>query len=238
MRVINISAGKSSALMAILMKPQKDDILLFCDTGREHPLSYKFLDDFERNEGVTIHRTSYTNRNAPGLFGFDALLANRKDVPNVMRRECTKKLKVMQARRYLKSIGITKYDSYIGFRFDEPDRVLRHTERFTGVKTHFPLHGLGVTKPMVDQYWLSKSYTLEIPAIMGNCDGCFLKGVNNLIKIFTVQPDLAPKWIKDEKNGTYIKGVKYSDILKIANSQTSLFDLDNARPAYACACTI
>jgi 3'-phosphoadenosine 5'-phosphosulfate sulfotransferase (PAPS reductase)/FAD synthetase len=68
-RVINFSGGKTSALMTILLKPTDDDIVLFTDTGREHPLTYKFIDDFERNENIKVHRAEYTHTKAPGLKG-------------------------------------------------------------------------------------------------------------------------------------------------------------------------
>ena len=55
-RVINFSGGKTSALMTILLKPTNDDIVLFTDTGREHPLTYKFIDDFSVNEGIRVHK--------------------------------------------------------------------------------------------------------------------------------------------------------------------------------------
>ena len=47
-RVINFSGGKTSALMTILLKPTDNDIVLFTDTGREHPYTYKFIDEFEK----------------------------------------------------------------------------------------------------------------------------------------------------------------------------------------------
>lgn len=71
-RVINFSGGKTSALMTILLRPTPEDIVLFCDTGREHPKTYKFINDFEAFEGIEVHRISYTHKKSPGLTGFDA----------------------------------------------------------------------------------------------------------------------------------------------------------------------
>jgi 3'-phosphoadenosine 5'-phosphosulfate sulfotransferase (PAPS reductase)/FAD synthetase len=58
-RVINFSGGKTSALMTILLKPTEDDIVLFTDTGREHPLTYKFIDDFIKNQKINVVTTSF-----------------------------------------------------------------------------------------------------------------------------------------------------------------------------------
>lgn len=235
-KVFNFSTGESSAMMTILGKPSVNDIVLFCDTEREHEQSYQFLNDFERYEGIKVHRTTYEKKTAEGVTGFDALLANRTDVPNIMHRECTKVLKVKQARRYLKSIGVTKYESFIGYRADEQSRILDYKERFDGVTTRFLLNEFGCIKKDVNDFWLNKPYRLNIPPILKNCDLCFLKGKNAIIRILSVYPELADKWIKDEKKHTYIKGISYKQMLDIAKNQKTLFDLDDILPAFSCAC--
>lgn len=238
-RVINFSGGKTSALMTILLKPTEDDIVLFTDTKWEHKKTYKFLDDFEKNEGIKVHRATYENKKRPELQGFEALVNTRKSMPNRMKRICTVDLKVFTAKRYLRTLGVRTFESYIGFRFDEPHRVNRFKEQFKKVFTKFPLYDQGITKEMVNQYWLTKPYNLEIPSILGNCDLCFLKGKDNIIKIMALYPELADKWIEAEqgKKGTFIKGISYKQLRHIALSQQSLFDLDKALPAYNCSCT-
>lgn len=237
-RVINFSGGKTSALMTILLKPTEDDIVLFTDTGREHPLTYKFIDDFEKNEGIKVTRISYNGK-------FDGFLKSRdyKRIPNRMLRTCTDELKIKTSKRFLRKKGILYYNNFIGFRFDEPNRVIQFKEKFKRVKTFFPLYEQYINKEMVNQYWLSKDYTLEIPSILGNCDLCFLKGKDNIIKILQLYPELADKWIKDEEESkrhfghTYFPDVTYKGLLQIAKSQKSLFDLQEALPAYSCSCT-
>lgn len=237
-RVINFSGGKTSALMTILLKPTADDIVLFTDTGREHPLTYKFIDDFERNENIKVTRISYKGK-------FDGFLQskNYKRIPNRMMRTCTEELKINTSKRYLRQLGFRSFENYIGFRFDEPKRVLQFKEKFKKVKTLFPLYEQGINKEMVNQYWFNKSYNLDIPSILGNCDLCFLKGKDNIIKILQLFPELANKWIKDEEESkkqfghTYFPDVTYKGLLQMAQSQKSLFDLQEALPAYSCSCT-
>ena len=103
-RVINFSGGKTSGYMTLLLNPTPDDIVLFTDTGREAPETYKFLDDFEAYEGIKIHRATYTHKNAPGLYGFAALMAWKKYLPNRTKRICTEELKVLTAKRYLRQV--------------------------------------------------------------------------------------------------------------------------------------
>jgi len=237
-RVINFSGGKTSALMTILLKPTADDIVLFTDTGREHLLTYKFIDDFERNENIKVTRISYNGK-------FDGFLQSKdyKRIPNRMMRTCTEELKINASKRYLRQLGVRSFENYIGFRFDEPKRVLQFKEKFKKVKTFFPLYEQGINKEMVNQFWLNKKYNLEIPSILGNCDLCFLKGKDNIIKILQLYPELADKWIKDEEESkrhfghTYFPDVTYKGLLQIAQSQKSLFDLEDALPAYNCSCT-
>lgn len=242
-RVINFSGGATSALMTILLKPTEDDIVLFTDTGWESPATYKFLDDFEKYEGIKVHVAAYTHKKAPGLKGFDALLSMKTYLPNRARRLCTDELKVRTAKRYLRELGIRTFESYIGFRFDEEHRVKRSTQKFKNVFPKYPLFDQGVTKEMVEQYWLTKPYKLDIPRILGNCDLCFLKGKDAIITILQHYPELADKWISAEENGfkkgfnaTFIKDITYKQMLNIAQSQKTLFDVDLAEPAFSCSC--
>lgn len=245
-RVFNLSGGKTSAYMTISLKPTPNDIILFTDTGREHPLTYKFLDDIEKHEGFKIHRATYIHHRSPNRQGFDALTNWKSYLPNRVRRICTVELKIKTARRYLKPLIGSRFEQHIGFRYDEPERVRKFKSHYKNTVTRFPLYERRITKAMIDHYWLSKPYTLEIPSILGNCDLCFLKGKNNLIKIMAKYPELANKWIEDERRsalirgkrgGTYFKDTTYAELLKIAKSQLTLFDLEDALPAYSCSCT-
>lgn len=224
--------------MTIAEKPRAEDIVLFTDTGREHPLTYKFLDDIEKHEGFKIHRTAYTHHRSPGKYGFDALTHWKRYLPNRVKRICTVELKIMTARRYLRPLIGRRFEQYIGFRFDEERRVRNFRSTYKGTVTRFPLYEKGITRTMVDAFWLSKPYTLEIPPILGNCDLCFLKGKNSLIKIMAHYPELAYKWIEDERRSgrTFLPDISYQDLLKIARSQQWLFDLEKAESAFSCTC--
>jgi hypothetical protein len=235
-RVFNLSGGKSSAYMTILAKPTPDDIILFTDTGREHPATYKFLDEIEKHEGFKIHRAAYTHKRSPGQTGFDALTNWKYYLPNRVKRICTVELKIMTARRYLRPLVGLKFEQYIGFRADEEHRVAKFKSTYKGTVTRFPLYEKGITKAMVDAFWLSQPYTLEIPPILGNCDLCFLKGKNALIKIMSQYPELAEKWIEDERRSgnTFFPDISYAQLFEISKQRK--YELDNVVPAYTCQC--
>jgi len=240
-RIINFSGGKTSAYMTI-QEYKEGDLVIFCDTGREHPKTYKFINDFEANENIPIIRLKYKNSDNP----FKKLLEekNYKRIPYRMNRFCTDELKIKTARRYLRSIGLKNYFNLIGFRYDEKQRVIRHKEKIKSVQTLFPLFDKKIDKQMINDYWRKKSYNLEIPSILGNCTLCFMKGKNAIISILKSYPELADQWINDEENSknqfghTYFPDITFKQMKQIA--QSNLFkelDLNEIKPAFDCACT-
>lgn len=236
--VFNFSGGKTSAYMVIhYWKP--GDLVIFTDTGREHPKTYKFIHDFEAHENIPVIKISYRNSATP----FDTLLSEKKYkvIPNRVKRLCTVELKMKTCKRYLRSIGIREFNNFIGFRADEPQRIKRRVQKFKRVHDQFPLYYDGITKPIINEYWNNKPYNLEIPSILGNCTLCFMKGKNAIINILASYPELAEPWVKDEENAggrTYLPGVTIKQLLSI--SQNNLFkekDLNEVTPAFDCACT-
>jgi hypothetical protein len=231
MRVFNFSGGKTSAYMVIHYY-QPGDLVIFCDTGREHEKTYKFINDFEAFENIPIIRLKYEG-------GFERLIKKRKAIPNQFKRFCTIELKIKTCRRYLRSIGLLKYENFVGFRYDEPLRVKRRKQMWKQVIDRFPLFDDKIDKAQINNYWINKPYTLEIPSILGNCTLCFMKGKNAIIAILREHPELAELWIKDEQQTghTYFKDVSIKQLLTI--SQNNLFSnhLSDIQPAFDCACT-
>jgi len=238
-KVFNFSGGRTSAYM-VLKYWKEGDLVIFCDTTREHPKTYKFLNDFEAFENIPIIRLMYNG----GWDGFLKHWNNGKSIPNRFKRQCTIELKVKTARRYLRSLGIMQYENFIGFRFDEPLRVSKHKEQWKKVVTKFPLFEDKITKYIILDFFKKKPYDLEIPSILGNCDLCFMKGKNAIISILASYPELADKWIADEEIETNIFRHTYFPNITIRQlreyAQNNLFkdyDLTEIKPAFNCACT-
>jgi len=236
-RVINFSGGKTSAYMTI-HEYREGDLVIFCDTGREHPKTYKFINDFEANEGIPIIRLKYEG-------GFERLIQKRKAIPNNFKRFCTIELKIKTARRYLRSLKLTKYENLVGFRYDEPLRVKRRKKMWKDVTDVFPLYDKQIDKKIINEYWSKKPYTLEIPSILGNCTLCFMKGKNAIMNILYSYPELADPWIQDElvfknngKNYQYFENISMQQMKSLAqNNLFSQNNLDDISPAFDCACT-
>lgn len=231
-RIFNFSGGKTSAYMVIhYYKP--GDLVIFCDTGREHPKTYKFINDFEAFENIPIIRLQYEG-------GFEGMLSKKQGVPNQFKRYCTVELKIKTCRRYLRSLGIMKYENFVGFRYDEPLRVKRRKQMWKQVIDKFPLYEDKIDKQIINHYWSQKPYNLEIPSILGNCTLCFMKGKNAIISILQSYPELAEPWIADEKRKgyTYLKDISIEQLKQIAdNNLFKEYDLGELSPAFDCACT-
>ena len=230
-RIFNFSGGKTSAYMVIHYY-QPGDLVIFCDTGREHPKTYKFINDFEAHEKIPIIRLKYDG-------GFENLLSKKKGVPNQFKRYCTVELKIKTTRRYIRSIRIIKYENFVGFRYDEPLRIKRRKQMWKQVIDKFPLYDNKIDKQIINAFWNTKPYNLEIPSILGNCTLCFMKGKNAIISILSVYPELAEPWINDEeqKQYTYFKGVTIKQLKLIAQNNIFSNQLENINPAFNCACT-
>lgn len=239
-RVINFSGGKTSALMTI-MNYRPGDLVIFADTGREHAKTYKFINDFEAHENIPIIRIQYQG-------GFRGMLEKGKfkTIPNRVKRICTVELKIKTAKRWLRAnYGKQNFEWLVGFRADEERRVKNYNSFVNYIHPKFPLYESKIDKSQVNEYWKNKPYTLEIPAILGNCTLCFLKGKNAIINILRSYPELAKEWIEDEelskskgKGHTYFQDTTYKHLLMMA--ENNLFkgqQLENLNPVFNCSCT-
>ena len=219
---------------------QLGDLVIFCDTGREDPKTYKFLNDFEAHENIPIIRLEFKG-------GWKGLLAQMQGIPNRAKRRCTIEMKIKTARRYLRTLGLTRYIQFVGFRADEPARVKDYKHWWKKVITYFPLHSSGQEKPAINAFWLTKNYRLEVPSILSNCDLCFQKGEDKVIAILTNDITKADKWIDDEEdkvlnpNGyTYFDNHTMRELRDMAQAfidKGKIFDLTNMTAKFSCSCT-
>ncbi len=233
-RVFHFSGGRSSAWMVLhYWKP--GDLVIFCDTGREHQDTYRFVRDFEKENNIPVI----------WLYGdfVKGVIVKKQCIPNRWKRQCTIELKIKAARRYLRRIGWFRYTQFVGFRKDEPTRVSKYKQYWQAVTTIFPMVDANVEKPEILLFWKSKHYDLKIPSILGNCDLCFQKGQNAIIAILQHEPWRADRWINDEENReinpkgyTYFKGVTIRQLRDKALLLDKKYDLFEMQPAFNCAC--
>jgi 3'-phosphoadenosine 5'-phosphosulfate sulfotransferase (PAPS reductase)/FAD synthetase len=124
-------------------------------------------------------------------------------LPNPVARLCTINLKMRTSSAYMRSLGLTEWDSIVGIRADEPRRVARMSapqrDNSNGVPV-LPLARANVTKADVLAFWHRQPFDLQLDAQsdLGNCDLCYLKARHKIVRALITEPDRAAWWIEQE----------------------------------------
>ena len=123
-------------------------------------------------------------------------------IPNTNVPFCSEQLKKCAIDAYMKSIGWKKYKVAIGIRNDEVDRV---NESWKDKNLIYPLIQFHpTTRKDIMIWWSKQSFDLEIPDDLGNCDGCWKKGIERLIRIAKEHPHVFDWWQEmTEKYGNH-----------------------------------
>lgn len=140
----------------------------------------------------TAHRIGQPN--SP----FDKLLEWMSVLPNPVSRSCSGQMKARTMFRYLWSIGVRDFTSYIGYRADEADRavdLLCQRDLVPGQTFSFPLIDWGVNEEAVMEFWKQQPFNLQLQQFEGNCDLCFMKSVPKRIELMRRNPASAKWWI-------------------------------------------
>lgn len=255
---ISFSGGRTSAYMLwrVLQSngclPQ-EAVVCFANTGKEDEATLRFVDRCSKEWGVPITWVEYVwaeegkdrfkvvdfetaSRNGEP---FEALIKSRNYLPNPVSRFCTVEMKVRAIHRYLKSIGWTEWDSFIGIRADEQRRLAKIGNQDYGKYEEkvAPLGAVGVTKDMVGEFWRNQPFDLELPNINGvtyhgNCDLCYLKGASQILSLIAEKPERAIWWARMEslELSSQPSGAKfrtdrpsYAEMLKFSKEQRDMF---------------
>ena len=248
--VINFSGGRTSAYMAhrLINECPEDYLILFQNTGKEHPATLDFIHECSQRFGWQIIWLEYRYGNSFEVVDyhtasrngrpFDELIAWKKGfLPTTMMRFCTDQLKIQTGRRYLQSIGFDEWTIYNGIRHDEPRRWSKMKSAPDYVDVMMPLVQWKVSKAHVLKFWQEQDFDLKVKEPYGNCDCCFLKSKGKLATIAREQPHLLDWWIKHEKanGGSFKKDITYTALRDAAHAQPQLFDDD---PSFECFCNL
>jgi len=143
----NISGGAASAIACQLMLEEAGDLihLAFCDTSRESPDTYRFLNDFERVLGVKIHfYKSETVSNPEEVWRKYKGLNFAKGAP------CSSELKREVRKKQIQDLE-HDYCQIFGFDFSKKEirRAAQLAANHTEVNPRFPLIEHEVSKAEV-----------------------------------------------------------------------------------------
>ena len=135
--ILSLSGGKDSTALAIHLRDRVPGLeYVFCDTEKELPETYEYLDRLEAYLGQPIVRLKHDGR------GFDHwLVVYRGFLPSTQMRWCTKHLKIQPFEKY---VGDDKVVNYIGIRSDE-DR-LGYISTRPNIRASFPFKDDGIDR--------------------------------------------------------------------------------------------
>lgn len=114
---VAFSGGKDSLATILHLKDQGvRHKTIFCDTGWESPITLDYIGEMDR----LLHLELETLRSEEFPGGFEQLCIERKMVPGLHYRFCTKELKVVPMWRWIESQP-DEVTIYQGIRADESD---------------------------------------------------------------------------------------------------------------------
>jgi hypothetical protein len=200
---ISFSGGETSAYMMqhILTNYKEHEIVIaFANTGEENEETLIFIKKCEEYFNCKViwleyERLSFKVVNFETAYrSHDPIEIENKwqnhpfrkfishfGIPNEQNKTCTRDLKEYVMNRYLSSIGWkpSTYTKAIGIRIDEIDRL---------GKLWYPLALLGITKPMINDYWSNMPFRLNLKGYEGNCKTCWKKTFRKLVTIARYNP--------------------------------------------------
>jgi hypothetical protein len=201
--LISFSGGETSAFMMqhILNNYENHEIeIVFANTGEENEATLEFVDKWAKYLNVKVtwleyerlsfkvvdFKTAYRSHNKKEIANKWKNHPFRKyisefGIPNMQSMTCTRELKERIINRYLSSIGWkpSTHTKAIGIRADEIDRVGEHW---------YPLVKIGIVKQMVNKFFSTMPFRLELKGYEGNCKTCWKKSFRKLVTIARHNP--------------------------------------------------
>jgi len=210
--ILGLSGGKDSTALAILMHkkfPQME--YFFCDTHKELPETYEYLDRIKARLGITITYLSADR-------GFDHWLdVYGGYLPSPKVRWCTRKLKIVPLEQF---IGNDEAISYIGIRADEKRDGYISTK--PNIKAVYPFKEAGLVH--ADIIRLLEESGIGLPSYYrwrtrSGCFFCFFQRKYEWVKLAEEHPDFFAEAVKyeqehsDGRKFTWVQGETLTELL-------------------------
>lgn len=221
--VLNVSGGKDSSALALLMAGRVKGLehfrhdgmeYVFCDTQKELPETYEFLARLEAELGSKI---IHLNSKA-GFDHWHKVFGGY--LPSPQNRWCTKMLKLKPFEAH---VGDDNVVSYVGLRADE-DRI-GYISKKPNIRTRYPLKEAGIDYQGVIR--ILEDSGLGLPTFMkwgrtnSGCTFCFFQTPFEWIRLFETYPDRFEEAMRYEtfdpndpnKQFTWMEGAPLSSLL-------------------------
>ncbi len=208
--LVSFSGGETSAFMAHYLNNHYEDfgyeniVFVFANTGLENEETLEFIERCDKhfqlgvqwieadvimqhNVGTNYNRTDfdYANRNGEP---FEAVI-KKYGIPNKAYPHCSRELKSVPIRKFGNDwFNGEKYHTAIGIRKDEWDRINNKAEQLGLIYPLIYRGMLPANKAVVNLFWKSMPFRLELKGYQGNCATCWKKSDSKLFQIAKEKP--------------------------------------------------
>lgn len=191
--IMGLSGGKDSTALAVLLHKEIPEMeYFFCDTHRELPETYEYLDRIKARLGIHIEYLCAER-------DFDHWLALHGGyLPSPKRRWCTEQMKIRPLEKF---VGDDEAISYVAIRADE--NRLGYISKDTNIRPIYPFQEKGIDLEQVHRILdesgigLPKYYKWRTRS---GCYFCFFQRKYEWIMLAEEHPDLFQKAIDYEQN--------------------------------------
>ena len=208
--LVSFSGGETSAFMAQWLNNHyeeygyKNIVFVFANTGLENEQTLEFVERCDKHfklgmqwieadviheyrKGTRFYRTDFDNASREGE-PFEQMI-KKYGIPNQANPQCTRELKGAPISAFGKEwFNGEKYHTAIGIRTDEVDRMNAKAKQRGFIYPLINRKMIPVTKPMINFYWRTMPFRLELKGYQGNCKTCWKKADKKLYQIARESP--------------------------------------------------
>lgn len=225
--LVSFSGGETSAFMAQWLNNHYEEfgyeniVFVFANTGQENEETLEFVERCDKHfklnvqwieadviheykKGTRYYRTDFDNASRNGE-PFENVIS-KYGIPNQANPKCTNELKGAPIAAFGKDwFDGNKYHTAIGIRKDEADRINAKAKELGFLYPLISSKMIPSTKPMINFYWRSMPFRLELKGYQGNCKTCWKKSDKKLYQIAKENPN-AFDFMKhmEQKYGNFI----------------------------------
>lgn len=202
--LVSFSDGETSAFMAQWIQKHLEDkvyknvVYVFANTGLENEETLRFIKQCDEYFGFNtkwIQARTRLGRKSTSYWHIDFETAARSGqpfeeiiqkygIPNQSFPHCTRELKQNPIKAFARDyFGGEKYDTAIGIRADEADRMNAKAKEMGFIYPLINRDMIPTTKPMVNFFWKQMPFRLELKGYQGNCKTCWKKADKKLFQI-------------------------------------------------------
>jgi hypothetical protein len=203
--LVSFSGGETSAFMAQWLNNHYEEygyeniVFVFANTGLENEQTLEFVERCDKHfklnvqwieadviheyrKGTRYYRTNFDEASRNGE-PFEQMII-KYGIPNQNFPHCTRELKQAPIKAFGKEwFNGEKYHTAIGIRQDEADRINTKAKEMGFIYPLISSKMIPATKPMINFYWRSMPFRLELKGYQGNCATCWKKADKKLYQI-------------------------------------------------------